>query len=112
MSRGRYELSTRARVDLLDLWDYVARESGFPDRADSLVLRIRGVCQQIADFPGIGTRREELAPGMRSFPVPPFLILYRIPGDDSIEVLRVVHGARDLPHLMSPQDQPPETGSF
>lgn len=71
MSRGRYELSTRARVDLLELWDYVARESGFPDRADSLVLRIRGVCQQIADFPGIGTRREELAPGIRFFPVPP-----------------------------------------
>lgn len=106
----RIELSRLAQFDLIEVVATIAADR--PSDARRWKARLDEAIGQIADFPGIGTRREELAPGMRSFPVPPFLILYRIPGDDSIEVLRVVHGARDLPHLMSPQDQPPETGSF
>ena len=46
-------------------------------------------------FPETGQAREELAAGLRSFPVAPYVVFFR-PSADTIEVLRVLHGRRDL----------------
>ncbi len=46
-------------------------------------------------FPGMGQRRDELRPGLRCFVVSPFVVFYR-PIEDTIDVLRVLHGARDI----------------
>ena len=43
-------------------------------------------------------RDEDLRPGMRSFPVGEYIILYRVQNEDVI-ILRVVRGNRDLPAL-------------
>ena len=43
----------------------------------------------------MGTARDNLGRGVRSFPVGNYLVLYRII-PDGIEVARVLHGARDL----------------
>jgi toxin ParE1/3/4 len=43
----------------------------------------------------MGTARDNLAPGLRSFPVGNYLVFYRIT-PEGIEVARVLHGARDL----------------
>ena len=42
-------------------------------------------------------RREDLARGLRFYPVGNYLIFYTV-GDDGITVARVLHGARDYPH--------------
>lgn len=47
-------------------------------------------------MPGIGRRRDDLAPGLRSISYANYLIFYR-PIDDGIEIVRVLHGSRDLP---------------
>jgi toxin ParE1/3/4 len=52
----------------------------------------------LADFPGMGAMREDLGPSIRTFPVGNYLIIYR-PMKSGIELLRVVHGARDLRRL-------------
>ena len=52
----------------------------------------------IADSPMIGRTREELAPGLRSFPVGNHVIFYRSV-KNGIEVIRVLHGARDIEFL-------------
>jgi toxin ParE1/3/4 len=49
----------------------------------------------LAEFPGLGAQRDELIPHMRSFPVGNYLIFYRAIAD-GIEVVRVLHGARNL----------------
>jgi len=49
----------------------------------------------LADNPGLGRARDELRPGLRSFSAGRFLIFYR-PLDNGIQVVRVVHGARDI----------------
>jgi toxin ParE1/3/4 len=50
----------------------------------------------IAETPGtIGQRRDEIRPGLRSFPLPPHIIFFRFAGN-TVEVLRVIHGRRDL----------------
>ena len=54
--------------------------------------------QLLAEFPGLGPARPELRPDLRSFPIGSYLIFYRpIPG--GVEIVRVLHGRRDLPEL-------------
>jgi toxin ParE1/3/4 len=88
--------TAQAHQDLLEIWEFVARRS--IERADRLTEAIEQKCILVAQFPEMGRRRDELAPGVRSTLVERYMILYRI-ADDGIEVLRVVHGSRDLPRL-------------
>jgi toxin ParE1/3/4 len=47
----------------------------------------------------MGRERPDLRAGLRSFTVGSYLIIYR-PLADGIEVVRVLHGARDLAKLV------------
>ncbi len=84
--------SPEARADAEQIWEYIARYD--PATADRLLDQILETCQMLADNPGAGRRRENLAPGLRSFPVRRYLVFYTIevPG---IVVVRVIHGARN-----------------
>jgi toxin ParE1/3/4 len=89
----RARQSRRAAADLLELWVHVARDD--VDAADRLLDRIDEVCATLAASPHLGRSRDELAPGLRSFPVGRYVIFYRV-GRSGIELARVLHGARDL----------------
>lgn len=60
---------------------------------------------QLAASPGLGTRYEPEDPAypeVRYFPImkfPKYLVFYR-PVPDGIEVLRVLHGARDIASIL------------
>jgi toxin ParE1/3/4 len=86
-----------ARADLIGIWRYIERQSS-EDRADRVLRLIDKKCESLASAPQIGRRRDELRPGLRSFAAGRYLILYR-PIDGGIEVVRVLHGARNLPAL-------------
>lgn len=90
---ARVRQSRLAAADLLELWIHIARED--VAAADRLLDRIDGVCAKLAVSPALGRSREELAPGLRSFPVGRYVIFYR-PAAGGIELARVLHGARDL----------------
>lgn len=49
----------------------------------------------LARSPELGRPRVELAPGLRSFPVAPYVIFYRITSR-GIEIIRILHGSRDI----------------
>jgi toxin ParE1/3/4 len=49
----------------------------------------------LAVTPAIGRERPELAPGLRSLPFGSYLLFYRV-SDDGIDLVRVLHAARDL----------------
>jgi toxin ParE1/3/4 len=51
--------------------------------------------RMLAAQPMMGRAREELAPGVRSFPFGRYVVFY-MPLDDGIDVVRVLHGARDI----------------
>lgn len=82
-----------AELDLLEIWDYIADDS--PDRADEFLDRIEGKLQTLARNPGLGKRREELLPGLKSFPIDNYVVFYR-EIRDGIDVVRVLHGSRDI----------------
>ena len=46
----------------------------------------------------MGRKRDELLPNLRSFPVGSYLIFYH-PINQGIEVVRVLHGSRDIPNF-------------
>jgi len=86
-----------AEEDLIDIWLSIARDN--TKAADSLLDRIDDVCASLAAFPELGPARPDLAPELRTMPVGRYLILYRILSE-TVEIVRVVHGARHLPDLL------------
>jgi toxin ParE1/3/4 len=49
----------------------------------------------------MGRRRDEdLLPGVRSFPVGRYVILYRILPSGDVVIVRVIPGERDIPNLL------------
>lgn len=94
--------STQAESDLDDIWYYVAKASGSPDIADRLVDAIAERFFLLARYPNMGRRRDsDLRPGLRSFPVGEYIIVYRVE-DDGVLILRVLRGSRDIEGLFRP----------
>ncbi len=91
------DLSPQAEIDLRDIWVYIAEHR--PEAADRILEAIWKQARQLAAFPLMGRSREELSPGLRSFPVKKYIIYYR-PTSEGIAIARVLHGARDHPGLL------------
>ena len=89
--------TSQAEEDLLEIWAHVAADT--PAAGDRLLDRIASACEMLAKNPAAGRTRGELAERLRSFPVGKYVVFYR-PIDDEIVVIRVLHGARDLPDLL------------
>ena len=88
--------TAQSEEDLIEIWIFIARDN--PAAADRLLDTIDGKIWMLAEQPGLGPAREDIAPGLRYFPFNNYLILYRIISD-GIEVVRVVQGARNLKNL-------------
>lgn len=56
--------------------------------------------ERLAEQPLMTRKRDDLAPNLRGFPLGAYVILYR-PIANGIEVVRVLHGARDIKRLLS-----------
>jgi toxin ParE1/3/4 len=78
--------------DLLAAWLHIATDN--PIAADNYLDRIQHVCALIAENPAMGTERDELKVGVRSFPVENHVIFY-VAKDKGIVVLRVWPSAQD-----------------
>jgi toxin ParE1/3/4 len=90
-------LSRQAEADLDELWLYIAAHN--PDAADRMVDAVLEGSRMHVRFPGMGQSRDELRPGLRCFVVSPYVVFYR-PVEDTIEVLRILHGARDIGSIL------------
>ena len=92
----RIVVSPLAQADVDEIWDHIARDS--IRNADRFVDRLEQRFGVLAANPRLGVARDDLRPGLRRFGYGRYLIYYRLIRD-GIEVLRVVHGARDQRHL-------------
>lgn len=96
-------LTPAAQADLVDIWAYIAADSS--SQADRLLALIDSKFQSLSRQPGLGRQRDELSPGLRSFPLGSYVIFY-IQDSGSLLIVRVLHGARDLELRFSEPDQP------
>lgn len=96
----RVELTPEAESDIADIAAFLVAEAS-DAVAMSVVDAIRAKCDRLGEMPYRGRARTELRAGVRSVPHKPYIIFYRIEAR-SIQVLRVVHGARDVDQLFDP----------
>ena len=90
-----HRVSPEAEAELDDIWQYIARESGRVETARAIVARITERFYFLSVYPRIGRRRDDLRPGLRSFPADDYVILYRIEGADVV-IVHIFHGRRDI----------------
>lgn len=96
---ARLVILPAARADLIEIGDFIALDN--PDRAVSFVAEIEARMREVAERPGSFSARDELYPGLRAARHGRYLIFFLEVGDE-VRVVRVLHGARDLPRLLGP----------
>jgi len=94
---ARLILSRRAKVDLLQIWVYLAERASL-ETADRIIRFLYDRCDFLANNPGLGQLQPQLGDAVRTFSAKSYMIFFeRHP--DGINVLRVVHGSRDWEKL-------------
>ncbi len=86
-----------ARADLIEIGDFIALDS--PERALSFVAEIEARMREAAKRPQSFPTRDELHEGLQMARHGRYLIFFVDVGDE-VRVVRVLHGARDLPRLL------------
>ncbi len=95
-----HRLAPEAETELDDIWYYLAKESYSIDIADRVIDSITDRFFLLATNPHIGRRRDEdLRPGLRSFPVGEYIIIYQV-DDEDVLILHVIRGNRDMEALL------------
>ena len=90
-----------SRTDLIEIWDNIADDS--EARADKFIDELDKKFQVLAKKPNLGRLRDELAKDLRSVPFGRYIIFF-LPLADGIELVRVIHGARDLDALFHQEE--------
>jgi len=89
----RLHISSRAYADVVSARLYIAEHN--PPAATRFWKKMRAQWRMLRRFPEMGRLRAEHAPGLHSFVVEPYVVLYQVT-DDAVEIVRVLHGAQDI----------------
>lgn len=90
----RLHWTPRARADIADIFDWIARDN--PPAAALVIACIRERAELLAEYPKIG--RETNVADLHVLPVVryPYLVYHRI-ADEEIVIVHIRHSARDTP---------------
>jgi plasmid stabilization system protein ParE len=95
---SKFRLSTEAARDIREIWQYISLDS--IKAARSVRLTLFDACKLLAQNPAIAHTRQDLTSRPVLFwPVGAYLIIYN-PKSKPLEIVRVLHGARDVPGLL------------
>jgi toxin ParE1/3/4 len=97
--------SPKARQDLLDIGDYIAKDSRA--NARRFLGKLKEQCLRIGRAPLGYPGHEDLEPGLRMAALDRYVIFFRII-EGQVRIERVLHGARDLPSIIRRNRAPPE----
>jgi plasmid stabilization system protein ParE len=88
----RYRASSRAEIDLIEMWQYIAdyNVSAANRLNDSLGI----VCELLGRNPLLGEMFDPARPSLRRFAHENYVVYYNAT-TDPILIVRVLHGARD-----------------
>ncbi len=96
--RSTYQFTEDGDKDLDEIWEYIAASS--IEAADRVTLEVRSACQRLAERPGIGHTRQDLTGRpLKFWSVYSYLIVYD-PDTSPLQIIAVLHGARDVESLM------------
>jgi toxin ParE1/3/4 len=92
--------SQEAREDLFEIFLTIAQDN--PSAAERVYNAIEDRAASLKLMPHLGVRRPDLAAPARAIIEGSYILLYRVYPDvhmgvvDEVEIVRVVHGSRDL----------------
>ncbi len=89
--------SPKSRQDLLDLGDYIAKDSRA--NARRFVGKLMEQCKRIGNAPLGYAGREDLAPSLRMAALGRYVVFFRVI-DGAVRIERVLDGARNLPAVL------------
>lgn len=87
------DISEKALADVGEVWDYIAEDD--IDAADQFIERLYVEFDMLARHPRAGRERPDLQPGLRTFPIGRYVVVYRERAE-RVEVVRVLSAYRDL----------------
>jgi toxin ParE1/3/4 len=88
-----------AREDLTTIALFIAEDN--PARAESFVAELEAKARLLAEWPQSYPTRDDISPGLRAAVHGRYLLLYR-DLEHEVRIIRIVHGARDLPPMFRP----------
>ncbi|MCB9767395.1 MAG: type II toxin-antitoxin system RelE/ParE family toxin [Candidatus Omnitrophica bacterium] len=93
----------QALLDMRDIYFYIAADS--EQAADRFLVELEAAYERLLQMPRIGKPRaveNPRVPELRSWPIPGFedIMVFDQPLEDSIEVMRILHGKRDLDPIL------------
>ncbi len=84
-----------AEADLFALYRYIVEASG-ASRAGAYLTRIEQACMGLATFPERGTRRDDLAPGLRTIGFERRVTIAFRMLDRVVEIVAIAYAGRDF----------------
>lgn len=94
-------VAAEAQFDLDSIAEFIARDS--LAAAEQFIDRLNQTFERLRQAPGVGSPRNELMRDLRGRAFGSYIIYYRMHAE-SLEILRVVHSARDQTKIF---DAPP-----
>ena len=92
-----YRITKQAEEDLEAIWLYIAEDN--PSVADRVLDTFQEKFRLLGKHPQMGRSRKDLGETLRSLPVEKYVVIYRY-RDECVEIIHVIHGARDIPSLL------------
>ena len=99
---SRFVLTPVAKEDLAEIFEYISKDN--PDAARRVRKEFRASMEKLAQMPEIGHVRPDLASEpFRFWSVYSYLVIYRSEARP-IQILRVLHSARDVRGILEVGD--------
>jgi plasmid stabilization system protein ParE len=99
---SEYQFTPEALSDLLDIWNFIAHDN--IEAADRVEAAVFLACNLLVKSPSAGVVRRDLTTLPVRFwvvhPYPNYLIVYD-PEKRPLQIIRILHGARNLPSLLT-----------
>jgi len=99
MKTTPFELTSAARLDLLQIWNYLA-ELASVDVADAMLSDLESAMMKLSDRPGIGHRRDDITRrDLRFYLVHRYFVIFR-PDSVPLRITRVLHASQNLKKII------------
>ena len=95
---NEYNVSSRAERDLREIYEYIAKDNR--SAAGDMMQRFHATFSLLVSNSAMGERRDELLSGIRCMTLVSYVIFFR-PTTNGVEIVRVIHGARDIDNIFS-----------
>lgn len=86
-------IAPAAKVDIARIYEYGKATWG-KQQADAYLAHLENTLWLLAEQPDMGIARDELATGLRSFPVRQHIVFYRRQ-HEQLQIARALHGSQD-----------------